>query len=271
MLLAFHVENRRTMIGLFDWAPSAEADDPGTASPVRPLVASWVVRTVEHRTADEWSVLVTGLLESVASAYDVDGLAISSTVPAVLAEMRAMAELTFTNARCVVVGTGMKTGLPVLTDNPRETGTDRIANAVAVVQRRLAPAIVVDCGTATTFDVVDAGSRFVGGAIAPGVEIAVEALAAGGAQLRRVELHPPRALVAKNTIEALQSGAVYGFVAQVDGMVARLRDELGLDNQTATVVTGAFAELVVDHGTTPVIHLPMLTLEGVAAIFDRNP
>jgi type III pantothenate kinase len=270
MLLAFHVENRRTMIGLFDGALSADADDPGAASPVRPVVASWVVRTVEHRTADEWSVLVTGLL-SVASASDIDGIAISSTVPAVLAEMRAMADLTFTNARCVVVGTGMKTGLPVLTDNPRETGTDRIANAVAVVQRGLAPAIVVDCGTATTFDVVDAGSRFVGGAIAPGVEIAVEALAAGGAQLRRVELHPPRALVAKNTIEALQSGAVYGFVAQVDGMVARLRDELGLDIQTTTVVTGGFAQLVVDHGTTPVIHLPMLTLEGIAAIFDRNP
>jgi type III pantothenate kinase len=269
MLLAFHVENRRTMIGLFDGGRRGEGD-VGNNGPVRPLVASWVVRTVEHRTPDEWSVLVTGLLGSAELLTDIDGVAISSTVPAVLAEMRAMVEMAFGEARCVVVGTGMKTGLPVLTDNPRETGTDRIANAVAVVQRGLAPAIVVDCGTATTFDVIDAESRFVGGAIAPGVEISVEALAAGGAQLRRVELHPPRALVAKNTVEALQSGAVYGFAAQVDGMIARLHDELDLDDRTTTVVTGAFAHLVVDHGSTPVVHLPMLTLEGVAAIFDRN-
>jgi type III pantothenate kinase len=263
MLLAFHVENRRTMIGLFEAAVEA----PRTG------VASWVARTVEHRTADEWSVLVLGLIAGVASAADIDGVAISSTVPAVLAEMRAMTAQTFSGAHCVVVGTGMKTGLPVLTDNPRETGTDRIANAVAVAQRDLAPAIVVDCGTATTFDVIDANSRFVGGAIAPGVEIAFEALAARGAQLRRVELHPPRALVAKNTIEALQSGAVFGFAAQVDGMVARLRHELDFGaetNEITTVVTGAFAQLIEDHGTTPVVHLPMLTLEGIAAIFDRN-
>jgi type III pantothenate kinase len=181
-----------------------------------------------------------------------------------------MARSTFSAAVCSVVGTGVRTGIPVLTDNPRETGTDRIANAAAAVARGLAPCIVVDCGTATTFDVVDGLGRFTGGIIVPGVETSMESLAAQAAQLRRVELRAPRSLVAKNTIEALQSGAVFGFVAQVDGMLAMLTADLGHDRTATVVVTGPFAGLLLEHGRTPVVHVPMLTLEGIAAIHDRN-
>jgi type III pantothenate kinase len=266
MLLAFHVENRRTVLGLF--APP----DPDAAAdgPARRLIGHWAVGTVEQRSADEWSVIVGGLLPGHADPVQLAGVAISSTVPAVLTELRTMAARTFPDAVCSVVGTGMRTGMPVLTDNPRETGTDRIANAVAAVGRGLAPCVVVDCGTATTFDVIDDQGRFTGGVIVAGVETAADALAAHAAQLRRVELKAPRSLVAKNTVEALQSGAVFGFVAQVDGMLAMLAAELG-DEPTQTVVaTGAFAGLLVAHGRTAVVHEPMLTLEGIAAIHDRN-
>jgi type III pantothenate kinase len=164
----------------------------------------------------------------------------------------------------------MRTGIPVLTDNPRETGTDRIANAVAAVARGLAPCVVVDSGTATTFDVIDDQGRFIGGLIAPGVETSADALAAQAAQLRRVELTAPRSLIAKNTVEALQSGAVFGFVAQVDGMLGMLAADPANDVARTVVVTGAFAGLLVEHCRTAVVHEPMLTLEGIAAIHDRN-
>lgn len=266
MLLAFHVENRRTVLGLF--APP----DPEAAAhrPARRLVAHWAVGTVEQRSADEWSVIVSGLLPGHADPAELTGVAISSTVPAVLTELRTMAARTFPDAACSVVGAGMRTGMPVLTDNPRETGTDRIANAVAAVTRGLAPCVVVDCGTATTFDVIDDQGRFTGGVIVPGVETSADALAAHAAQLRRVELKAPRSLVAKNTVEALQSGAVFGFVAQVDGMLGMLAAELGSDSTPTVVATGAFAGLLVEHGRTTVVHEPMLTLEGIAAIHDRN-
>jgi type III pantothenate kinase len=266
MLLAFHVENQRTVVGLF------AAKDPGAdhGARARRLIANWTVSTAEHRCADEWSVIVRGLLPGHIDPTQVTGVAISSTVPAVLTEVRTMARSTFSAAVCSVVGTGVRTGIPVLTDNPRETGTDRIANAAAAVARGLAPCIVVDCGTATTFDVVDGLGRFTGGIIVPGVETSMESLAAQAAQLRRVELRAPRSLVAKNTIEALQSGAVFGFVAQVDGMLAMLTADLGHDRTATVVVTGPFAGLLLEHGRTPVVHVPMLTLEGIAAIHDRN-
>jgi type III pantothenate kinase len=266
MLLAFHVENRRTVLGLFT-PPEPEA---AARRPTRRLIAHWVLGTFEQRSADEWSVIVRGLLLGHADPAELTGLAISSTVPAVLTELRTMAARTFRDAVCSVVGTGMRTGMPVLTDNPRETGTDRIANAVAAVARGLAPCVVVDCGTATTFDVIDDQGRFTGGVIVPGVETSADALAAHAAQLRRVELTAPRSLIAKNTVEALQSGAVFGFVAQVDGMLAMLAADPGSDAARTVVVTGAFAGLVVEHCRTAVVHEPMLTLEGIAAIHDRN-
>jgi type III pantothenate kinase len=156
-------------------------------------------------------------------------------------------------------------------DNPREVGTDRIANALAAVHRYGAPCIVADFGTATTVDLVNANGAFVGGAIAPGIETSADALGITAAQLRRVELVRPRTVVAKNTVEALQSGAIFGFAALVDGLITRIIAEQGLDPATVTVVaTGALASLVVDESEQINHHEPFLTLQGLYQAFARN-
>ncbi len=161
---------------------------------------------------------------------EVDGIAVCATVPAVLHEWREMLARHFADVPRVVVEPGVRTGVPVLMDNPREVGTDRIINALAAAHEYGGPAIVVDFGgTATTFDVVNAQGQYVGGAIAPGIEISLEALGRRGAQLRKVELLRPRSVIAKNTVEALQSGMVFGVASQVEGIVARMIAELGVD------------------------------------------
>ena len=149
----------------------------------------------------------------------VDGIALCSTVPSVLHEMRDMCRRYYGDVPAVVVEPGVRTGVPVLTDNPKEVGTDRVVNALAAVELFGGPCVVVDFGTATTFDAVSAKGEYLGGAIAPGIEISVEALGARGAQLRRVELARPRSVIGRSTVEALQSGILYGFAGQVDGVV----------------------------------------------------
>jgi type III pantothenate kinase len=202
----------------------------------------------------------------------VDGVAVCSAVPAVLRELRLMIAGKFAAAHAVIVGPGVRSGLPVLTDNPREVGTDRVANAIGAIERFGAPCIVVDFGTATTFEVVNDKGQYVGGAIAPGVQVSLEALGAQGAQLRQVELATPRAAIAKNTVEALQSGAVFGFAGQVDALVTRMRDELGLSaGQLEVVATGTSAEVVAEHCATITQREPWLALDGLRVIFTRNP
>ena len=171
-----------------------------------------------------------------------------------------------------IVGPGVKTGVPIHTDNPREVGADRIVNALAAAELYGGPAIVVDLnGTATIFDVVDDANRYIGGAIAPGVELSLEALARRGAQLRSVELALPRDVIGKNTVEALQSGIVYGFAGLVDGLVNRIIDSLGADPDHVTVIaTGAYPEAVVDHCTTITTRDPWLTLTGLRLIHEKN-
>jgi type III pantothenate kinase len=170
----------------------------------------------------------------------------------------------------VVVEPGVKTGLPVLVDNPREVGTDRISNALAAVHLYGAPCLVVDVGTAITIDVVNPAGAFIGGVIAPGIETSTDALGHAAAQLRRVELVRPRSVVAKNTVEALQSGAIHGFAALVDGLVTRIRAEQSLDDTTAVVLTGALAPLLAEQLSTPVRNEPLLTLHGLYRAFARN-
>ena len=173
--------------------------------------------------------------------------------------------------RHVVVEPGVRTGVPVLMDNPREVGSDRIINALAAAQLYDGPSIVVDFGTATTFDVVSAKGEYVGGAIAPGIDISLEALGRRGAQLRKVELLRPRSVIAKNTVEALQSGVLYGFASQVDGIVTRMVGELGLLRQDVNVVaTGGLAPLVVEECACFTDHQPWLTLLGLAFVWRRN-
>jgi type III pantothenate kinase len=256
MLLAVAVENTRTLVGLLDGDSDAS------------VKRHWCVGSDSRRTADEWAVLLGGLL---AGDAPVDGVAVCSAVPSVLHELRDVVARYYADVPGVVVEPGVKTGLPVLVDNPREVGTDRIINALAASQLFGGPAIVVDFGTATTFDVVSARGEYVGGAIAPGIDIYLEALGRRGAQLRKVELLRPRSVIAKNTVEALQSGILYGFAAQVDGIVGRMREELGLQPDELTVIaTGGLAPLVVEECAVFTEHQPWLTLLGLEIVFGRN-
>ncbi len=254
-LLAADIGNSHTVLGLL-------VDGQVTAD--------WRIATHERHTADEWSVLLRGLLGD--SLEGVDAIAVCSTVPAVLHEWREMLGKAFPDVPHLVVEPGVRTGLPVLMDNPREVGTDRIVNALAAVHEYGGPAIVVDFGgTATTFDVVSGHGQYVGGAIAPGIEISLEALGRRGAQLRKVELLRPRSVIAKNTVEALQSGMVFGVASQVEGIVARMIAELGADPADVSVIaTGHLATLVLDECRCFTHHSPWLTLRGLEIVFDRN-
>jgi len=209
MLLAIDVGNTNTVLGLF-------AGDQ--------LVSSWRTKTDSRETADELALKFKAILSD---APDITGIALCSTVPAVLREMRTMLNNYYQDVPQVIVEPGIKTGVPVLTDNPKEVGADRIVNSLAAFTLYGGPAIVVDFGTSTNLDVISAKGEFLGGALAPGIEISIDALASRAAQLRKVELIAPRNVIGKNTVEALQSGAVYGFAGQVDGLVDRIVDELG--------------------------------------------
>lgn len=255
MLLCADIGNSHTTVGLLEG---------GT------VTAHWRVATDERRTADEWGVLLGALLGAFPDAGS-EGVAVCSTVPSVLHEWRQMMELYYPAVPHVVVEPGVRTGLSVLMDNPREVGSDRIANAVAAAELYDGPSIVVDFGTATTFDVISTRGEYVGGAIAPGIEISLEALGRRGAQLRKVELLRPRSVIAKNTVEALQSGVLYGFASQVDGMVTRMTTALGRQpGEVDVVATGGLAPWVIEECSTVTDHQPWLTLLGLEIVFTRN-
>ncbi|GAA4684401.1 type III pantothenate kinase [Nocardioides nanhaiensis] len=257
LLLAADIGNAHTVLGL---VRDGE------------VLADWRISTDERRTSDEWAVLIRGLLAGVRELGTPEGVVVCATVPGVLHEWRDMVPRHFPELPTVVVEAGVRTGVPVLMDNPREVGSDRIVNALAAATRYGGPAIVVDFGgTATTFDVVDSQGRYVGGAIAPGIEISLEALGRRGAQLRKVELVRPRSVIAKNTVEALQSGLVFGVAAQVEGMVARMRAELGEPGEGLSVVaTGYLADLVAGECGCFTDQDPWLTLRGLEMVFLRN-
>jgi type III pantothenate kinase len=249
-LLAIDVGNTNTVFGLFDGEE---------------LVRSWRIKTDARSTADEMALVFRGLL---ADQPEVTGIALCSTVPAVLREMRHMLTTYHDDIPTVIVEPGTKTGVPVLTDNPKEVGTDRIVNTMAAYHLYGGPSIVVDFGTSTNLDVVSDKGEFLGGALAPGIEISIEALASRAAQLRKVELVRPRSPIGKNTVEALQSGALYGFAGQVDGLVRRISDELG--GVQAVIATGGLAPIVVPESETITHHDPDLTLVGLRLVFEKN-
>jgi len=259
-LLAADIGNSHTVLGLV-----REGE----------VLADWRVATDARRTSDEWAVLLRGLLgdpDSPVDRADLTGIAVCATVPAVLHEWRDMLTRHFADLPSVVVEPGVRTGVPVLMDNPREVGSDRIVNALAAARTYPGPVIVVDFGgTATTFDVVSAQGQYVGGAIAPGIEISLDALGRRGAQLRTVELQRPRSVIAKNTVEALQSGMLFGVAAQVEGIVSRMTAELGAEPSDVRVVaTGYLAPLVLDECRCFTDHDPWLTLRGLELVFQRN-
>ena len=250
MLLAIDVGNTNTVLGLFE--DSA-------------LVHSWRVNTNARQTADEIELTFRGLLGDI----PVTGIALCSTVPSVLSEMRIMLSRYYPDVPTVIVEPGIKTGVPIQTDNPKEVGADRIVNSLAAFSLYGGPCIVVDFGTSTNLDVVSDKGEFLGGALAPGIEISLDALASRAAQLRKVELSTPKNVIGKNTVEALQSGMIYGFAGQVDGLVDRIIDEIGTD-VTAVIATGGLAPIVLAESETITHHEPDLTLLGLQLVFQRN-
>jgi type III pantothenate kinase len=231
------------------------------------LVHSWRIKTDGRSTADELGLLVRGLLAG--DDVQITGVSACSTVPTALRSLRGMLARYYPDVPAVVVEPGTRTGVPMSIDNPKEAGADRVVNTLAAYTLHGGPAIVVDFGTSTNFDVVGRRGEYLGGVLTAGIEISVDALATRAAQLRRVELVKPPKAIGKNTVECLQSGVVYGFAGQVDGIVRRVTAELG-GTVTAVVATGGLATVVLDECETVTHHEPMLTLIGLRLVFDRN-
>ena len=254
MLLAVDVGNTQSVVGMFERAQ---------------LQQHWRLATAPDRTADEMALIFQGLLNQVGLSFDrnVTAVVISSVVPRVTEAMREMTERYF-HFEPVIVGPGVKTGMAIATDNPREVGADRIVNSIAAHARYGGPCIVIDFGTATTFDAISSKGEYLGGAIAPGIQISTNALVSAGAQLRNIEFVEPRSVIGKTTVEAIQSGVLYGFAGQIDGIVERMRDELG--PETPSIATGGLAPVMLPFTKSMDHHEPWLTLEGLLLIYERN-
>lgn len=254
MLLAVNVGNTQTHAGIFSG---------------QEMAAQWRISTQPRRTADELALIFQEFLffQDLSFSRQVTGVVLSSVVPSQTAAMREMVTRYF-HFDPVVVEAGIKTGMPVLVDNPKEVGADRIVNAVAAHAIFGGPAVVIDLGTATTVDAVNERGEFLGGAIVPGIEISANALTTVAAQIPRVELVVPRSVVGKSTGEAVRSGVLLGAAAMVDGMIERVRKELG--GNAAVVATGGLAPLILDECFSEINHEPYLTLKGLRIIYDRN-
>lgn len=271
MLLAMDVGNTETVIGLFGDVRRDAPDAMGfaRASGEHGLAYHWRISTLSERTPDEHAMVLTQLLdlEGLDLRSSVSAMAISSSAPSVTTQLRRMANRWFSQLDLTVIGPGTKSGMPILYDNPREVGADRIADAVGAFDLYPGASIVVDMGTATVFDVISAKGEYLGGAIAPGVAISLEALYAHASALRSVELVAPRSVIGRSTVESIQSGVLYGFAAQVDGVVERILDELG---EATVIATGGLAGLIAPH-TRTIEHVePWLTLHGLRIVHERN-
>jgi type III pantothenate kinase len=231
------------------------------------LKHSWRIRTDPHATADELGLTFRALLDG--DKVDLTGIALSSTVPQQGAEVAKMVQRYYPHAHLVQIAPGVKTGVRLSIDNPREAGPDRIANTHAAFHLYGGPCITVDFGTSTNIDVISEHGDFLGGAFAPGIEISIDALASRAANLLKIPLVKPRSVIGKNTVECLQSGMVYGTAAQVDGLVRRITAELGTE-PTAVVATGGLAPVVIEQCETVTHYEPNLTLHGLRMIWDRN-
>ncbi len=249
MLLAVDVGNTQTVLGLYEGER---------------LIDHWRLATDRARTGDELGVVLGGLLD----LDGVEGVCLASTVPALVREWERVAER-WVSAPLLTVGPGVRTGIPIRYDDPREVGPDRIVNSVAARARYGAPVIVVDFGTSTNFDVVSAAGEYVGGVLAPGIETSMEALFARAARLVKVDYVEPPAVIGKTTVAGLQSGVVYGFAGQVDGIVDAIRGELGAADAPA-IATGGLASLIAPHARTIASVDPFLTLDGLRMVWELN-
>ncbi|MBS3938418.1 MAG: type III pantothenate kinase [Peptococcaceae bacterium] len=253
MLFAIDVGNTNIVLGL--WKDER-------------WVQTWRLSTDLKRTVDEYYAIISTLVDQkVYDAKKVSGVVVANVVPPIQGTIEAVATKLF-GRQPLVVGAGVRTGMKIRTDNPREVGSDRIVNAVAALHIYGAPVIVVDFGTATTFDVISPQGDYLGGAIAPGIGIAAEALFLRAAKLSRVELERPRQAIGKNTVESMQSGLIFGYAALVEGMVARLKGELGIDCQV--IATGGLARVIAEETAVFDTIADNLTLDGLRLIYELN-
>jgi type III pantothenate kinase len=253
VLLTIDVGNTQTHVGAFDG---------------QELVEHWRFSTARQATGDELAVVIHNLLALRRIEFaQIHGEVVSSVVPRLVSEYRHMFER-YLDREALILGPGTKTGMPILLENPHELGPDRLANAVAGYDQHGGPCVIVDFGTAINYDVVSYAGEYLGGIISPGIEISIEALTSRAARLTRIDIREPRMLIGKSTDAAVQSGIVYGFASQVDGICGLLRQELG--NEITTIATGGLANVIVSFTQSIDVVDDLLTLKGLRLIYERN-
>jgi type III pantothenate kinase len=268
MLLALDVGNTNTVLGLFRLDDTQPATATAAADGRQELIAHWRVTTHRTQTSDEYGVLFLNLFSMSGISVDqVTHIIISSVVPPVEGTLRRVCEKYF-HLQAIFVEPGIKTGMPVLVDNPAELGADRLVNSIAAYERYGGPCIVVDFGTATTFDVISAKGEYLGGAISPGLGISADALFARAARLGRVDIKRPAKVIGTNTVTHLQTGLYYGYIGLVDGILERMIAEIG--GEVNVIATGGLARQISEDSRYIAQIDDMLTLDGLRILFERN-